>query len=83
MSNYCVMCGSPIPDGQNCCSMCYGDPGYGRDGYYQEWLEERECECVEEQDTIHTAEQEEAERLATESERAWNEKRDNEKEKEQ
>jgi len=40
----CVQCGSPIPDEQNCCSMCYGDPEYGRDGYYQAWLEEQEQE---------------------------------------
>lgn len=22
------------------CSMCYGDPGHGKDGYYQRWLDE-------------------------------------------
>lgn len=40
----CVMCGSPIPDnqGSSSCSMCYGDIGHGRDGYYQEWAEEQE-----------------------------------------
>jgi hypothetical protein len=37
----CVSCGSPIPDnqGSKVCSMCYGDPDHGRDGYYREWLE--------------------------------------------
>ena len=31
---YCSSCGSLIPEGQgNSCSMCYGDPWYGRDGY--------------------------------------------------
>ena len=33
----CTMCGSIIPDDQNVCSMCYGDIGYGSDGYYEEW----------------------------------------------
>lgn len=38
----CVMCGSSLPDnqGSRTCSMCYGDPDHGRDGYYREWLEE-------------------------------------------
>jgi hypothetical protein len=37
----CVSCGSPIPDnqGSKVCSMCYGDPDHGKDGYYQDWLE--------------------------------------------
>lgn len=48
---YCVDCGSPIPDGQNTCSMCYGDPYHGYDGYYLKWLEDemiRESEKLEE-----------------------------------
>lgn len=40
MSN-CVQCGAEIPKGQRTCSMCYGDPGHGTDGYYQEWLDEQ------------------------------------------
>lgn len=38
----CVMCGSSLPDnqGSKTCSMCYGNPGHGKDGYYQRWLEE-------------------------------------------
>lgn len=40
MSN-CVQCGSPVPKGQHTCSMCYGDPDHGRDGYYREWMEEQ------------------------------------------
>jgi hypothetical protein len=32
------MCGSPIPNGQKICSMCYGDPDYGKDGYYRDYL---------------------------------------------
>ena len=33
---YCTSCGSPISDGQgNSCSMCFGDPEYGKDGYYR------------------------------------------------
>lgn len=39
MSNYCVCCGSPIPNGQNGCSMCYGDLDYGGDGYYRQAME--------------------------------------------
>jgi hypothetical protein len=40
--NSCSMCGASIPDGQDICSMCYGDPGHGSDGYYEaQLLEER------------------------------------------
>lgn len=28
--------------------MCYGDPSYGRDGIYQQWLEEQERRDAEE-----------------------------------
>ena len=35
----CTQCGSSIPDGQRTCSMCYGDPYHGKDGYYLQWLE--------------------------------------------
>lgn len=40
----CHMCGSPVPDNQTICSMCYGDADYGSDGYYREWLR-----CLEKQ----------------------------------
>lgn len=41
--SYCSSCGSYIPEGQgSCCSMCYGDIAYGRDGYYQEWAEQQQ-----------------------------------------
>ena len=42
----CVMCGSPIPDnqGSRTCSMCYGDPQHGKDGYYQEYLDAQYAE---------------------------------------
>ena len=43
--NSCSMCGSPIPDGQSVCSMCYGDPAYGTDGLYEEWLRGQEAEA--------------------------------------
>lgn len=45
----CTSCGSPSPDGQGkSCSMCYGDPDYGRDGYYREWLEyQQEQEAIQ------------------------------------
>ena len=47
---YCSSCGSPIPDGQgSSCSMCYGDPSYGRDGYYQQWLEDAARQQAEQQ----------------------------------
>lgn len=40
---YCTSCGSRIPEGQgNSCSMCYGDPYWGRDGYYLEYLRQQE-----------------------------------------
>jgi len=42
MNNFCRSCGILIPDGQNYCSMCYGDPSYGRDGYYENYLREQE-----------------------------------------
>lgn len=40
----CVDCGVELPDGQGSrtCSMCYGDPGHGRDGIYQRWLDEQD-----------------------------------------
>lgn len=38
----CTSCGSPIPEGQgSSCSMCYGDPNYGSDGYYQAFLDQQ------------------------------------------
>jgi len=40
--NSCVQCGSPIPEGQQTCSMCYGDIDHGSDGYYRRWAEEQE-----------------------------------------
>lgn len=39
---YCSSCGLPVPDGQSVCSMCYGDPYYGKDGYYLDWLRKQE-----------------------------------------
>lgn len=39
--NSCTCCGSSIPSdqGSKTCSMCYGDPDHGKDGYYREMLE--------------------------------------------
>jgi len=38
----CTSCGSEIPEGQGrSCSMCFGDVGYGRDGYYQRWVDDQ------------------------------------------
>lgn len=44
---YCTSCGSSIPEGQGrSCSMCYGDPNHGRDGYYQKWLDDQAQEAA-------------------------------------
>ena len=48
MSNSCSSCGISIPDGQKFCSMCYGDPSYGRDGYYENYLREQDRKREEE-----------------------------------
>ena len=54
---HCTSCGSPISDGQgNSCSMCFGDPEYGKDGYYRRWLEQ---EPEPEQEQEREQEQEE------------------------
>jgi len=50
MSSYCSSCGVEIPDGQGkSCSMCYGDIGYGSDGYYQQWADEQERQADEQE----------------------------------
>jgi len=54
----CGMCGSPIPDSQNTCSMCYGDIEHGTDGYYREWVEEQERQEEERQREEYQQEQE-------------------------
>ena len=49
--NYCVSCGSPLPDSHKhrSCSLCYGDIDYGTDGYYRQFMEaQREQEPPEE-----------------------------------
>ena len=33
------MCGIEIPESQNVCSVCYGDPHYGTDGYLLQIME--------------------------------------------
>jgi hypothetical protein len=50
--NYCVMCGSPLPDnqGSKTCSMCYGDLDHGKDGYYREWAEREERQRQQEEE---------------------------------
>ncbi len=45
----CVQCASNIPEGQRTCSMCYGDPDHGRDGYYQRWIDDQRQEEEERQ----------------------------------
>ncbi len=55
---YCSSCGNSIPEGQgSSCSMCIGDPGWGSDGYYQQYLEEAEQRRLEEQQEIDNAEE--------------------------
>ena len=59
----CTSCGSYIPEGQGkSCSMCYGDPAYGRDGYYQAWIDgqQQEQEQPQEQEQEQPQEQEPA-----------------------
>ena len=46
----CKSCGIAIPAGQAFCSMCYGDIAYGRDGYYENFMQEREQEYEQEQE---------------------------------
>jgi len=48
MSKCCVSCGSPLPDSHRhrTCSMCYGDPNWGTDGYYRDWLEHQREEQI-------------------------------------
>jgi len=49
--NHCSMCGNQIPEGQNVCSMCYGDIAYGNDGYYEEWAKSQTQEEQREEPT--------------------------------
>jgi len=41
MTNYCKICGVSIPEDQELCSICYGDPNYGNDGYYKYLIKEQ------------------------------------------
>lgn len=56
MANSCVMCGSPLPDdqGSRTCSMCYGDIGHGKDGYYERWAREQEEQRQREEQELET-----------------------------
>jgi len=63
---YCQMCGIEIPDGQSVCSMCYGDPYYGSDGYYlEQMMIALEKEFEEEQLMYELSQQKEKERKAS------------------
>ena len=70
----CTMCGVTVPDGQSCCSMCYGDVDFGSDGYYLAWLErglqkQAEEKALEEAIWLlesYTGRHEDTERLAKE-----------------
>jgi hypothetical protein len=59
MSGHCVDCGSSIPDNQGArtCSMCYGDPNHGKDGYYRQW-QDSEREREERRDDLDREERE-------------------------
>jgi len=54
---YCSSCGNPIGDNQgSSCSMCYGDPSWGNDGYYLQWLEEADRRKQEQREQEYEAE---------------------------
>lgn len=36
----CKACGSTVPNEQSVCFVCYGNPDYHRDEYYQRLLKE-------------------------------------------
>lgn len=54
--NSCVNCSAPIPRGQRTCSICYGDPEHGSDGYYRQWMEEQQREADREREEAARAE---------------------------
>lgn len=54
----CYSCGSSVPEGQRFCSMCYGDPEYGRDDYYKDYLRQWMEEADHEEEARHAAEEE-------------------------
>ena len=51
MSKRCINCGSPLPDSHRhrTCSMCYGDPDWGTDGYMRRAMEEDRRQQEEEE----------------------------------
>ena len=57
--NSCSQCGIELPKGQNICSMCYGDPYYGTDGYYINFLYEEVKQAQEEKEWEVLMEEEE------------------------
>lgn len=70
MTPYCSGCGSPIPEGQgHSCSMCYGDPDYGRDGYYQQFLDQQAQAAAEAQAQDEAYQQDMEEQAAAEPRR--------------
>ena len=48
---YCSGCAAPIHDNQGSkfCSMCYGDPWHGKDGYYLLEIQEHEKQRPEQE----------------------------------
>ena len=62
MSN-CVNCGAPLPDSHRhrTCSMCYGDPDWGTDGYLRRAMEEENMSQAEEEEWERQQEEEQEE----------------------
>ena len=56
--NCCRSCGSTIPRGQDVCSMCYGDPFYGRDDYYLDYLQRMQEDASREREYYDELEEE-------------------------
>ena len=56
----CTSCGAACSGSS--CSMCYGDPGHGDDGYYEEflkqqWEEEMQRKGMEQEEEMEIAHQ--------------------------
>ena len=51
MSKHCVCCGVPLPESHRyrTCSVCYGDPDWGTDGYLREMMETDQRLAAEEE----------------------------------
>lgn len=52
MTTTCKSCGIEVPSGQRFCSVCYGDPNYGRDGYFRRQMEEDALQQEQESESV-------------------------------